>query len=163
MAFEQRVEEVRRERRTGEPPSSCLASARSSDLCESNDRLRGGATAPAGGATSTGLVLRAVERGVALPPRVTCNHFDVDGLLAAVSKALYSCGLSVRKVENTATRSGGVRDNFVVERAGVDGFARDDRGHAHGVARGVRFDGVVKRNLGREKLVPLWTDAERVE
>lgn len=43
---------------------------------------------------------------------------DVDGLLAAVSKALYSCGLSVRKVENTATRSGGVRDNFVVERAG---------------------------------------------
>ncbi|KAH8072509.1 metalloendopeptidase [Aureococcus anophagefferens] len=42
----------------------------------------------------------------------------VDGLLAAVSKALYSCGLSVRKVENTATRSGGVRDNFVVKRAG---------------------------------------------
>lgn len=43
---------------------------------------RGGATAPSGEDTSTGLVLRAVERGVALPPRVTCNHFDVDGLLA---------------------------------------------------------------------------------
>ena len=70
---------------------------------------------------------------------------------------------ALTEIQAAAVPAAAKNVDVVVERAGVDGFARDDRGHAHGVARGVRFDGVVKRNLGREKLVPLWTDAERVE